>query len=113
MAPGTTHLSLNSLPFMILFPILFHLSFVLFSFFLCPSYHPQSSTAKIGVASVASEGSLETASTSLHVGGPWVDGRCFGMRAVPFFESSLGRRSSSFQGVSAPPNLGKGLEKVT
>ena len=62
---------------------------------------------------MAGEGSLEAASTSPHVGGPWVDGRCFGMRAVPFFESSLGRRSSSFQGVSAPPNLGKGLEKVT
>ena len=76
MTPGTTYLSLNFLPLMILFliPII---SFVLFSFFsICLSHHPLSPTAKFGVASVAGEGSLEAASTSPHVGGPWVDGRC-------------------------------------
>ena len=71
--------------------------------------HSQSPTAKFGVASVAGVDSLEAASTSPHVGGPWVTAVASSMRAVPSLVSALGRQSSSFQRVPALPNPGKDL----
>ena len=97
MTPGTTYLSLNSLPFMILLLILSS-SFVLFSCFFSFVSHiiSQSPTAKFGVASVVGVDTLEAASTSPHVGGPWVTAVASSMRAVPSLVSALGRQSSSF-----------------
>ena len=55
---------------------------------------------------------LEAASTSPHVGGPWVTAVASSMRAVPSLVSALGRQSSSFQRVPAPSYPGEGSIKV-